>query len=80
MAVSLCRRSVSKDCWENLEGTFLLSTMPDRVIFYLEGPLPGVDLLIESVVVSCSSSSWCNVSVSDSPTTLLLGILHLIEN
>ncbi|XP_027149767.1 endo-1,4-beta-xylanase 1-like [Coffea eugenioides] len=61
------RRSVLKDCWENLEGTFLLSTMPDRVIFYLEGPLPGVDLLIESVVVSCSSSSWCNSQSKGSP-------------
>ncbi|CAA2934205.1 endo-1,4-beta-xylanase A-like [Olea europaea subsp. europaea] len=29
--------------------------MPDRVVFYLEGPSPGVDLLIRSVMVSCSS-------------------------
>ncbi|KOM42189.1 hypothetical protein LR48_Vigan04g238700 [Vigna angularis] len=35
--------------WKKLEGSFSLSTMPDRVIFYLEGPSPGVDLLIKSV-------------------------------
>lgn len=46
---------MSKERWENLEGTFLLSTMPDRVVFYLEGPSPGVDLLIESVIVASVS-------------------------
>ncbi|XP_038715843.1 endo-1,4-beta-xylanase 1-like isoform X2 [Tripterygium wilfordii] len=51
------KTSVSKDKWEKLEGTFSLSTMPDRVVFYLEGPSPGVDLLIESVVVISSSPS-----------------------
>ncbi|KAL3514335.1 hypothetical protein ACH5RR_027052 [Cinchona calisaya] len=61
------RRSVSKECWENLEGTFSLSNMPDRVIFYLEGPSPGVDLLIESVMVSCSSSSLCDSQSKGSP-------------
>ncbi|CAK8534733.1 unnamed protein product [Lathyrus sativus] len=30
--------SVIKGSWEKLEGTFSLSTKPDRVIFYLEGP------------------------------------------
>ncbi|XP_043711420.1 endo-1,4-beta-xylanase 1-like isoform X2 [Telopea speciosissima] len=49
------RTSVTKDRWEKLEGTFSLATMPNRVFFYLEGPAPGVDLLIDSVSVSCSS-------------------------
>ncbi|XP_061374719.1 endo-1,4-beta-xylanase 1-like [Gastrolobium bilobum] len=49
------RTSVIKGNWEKLEGTFSLSTMPDRVVFYLEGPAPGVDLLIRSVEVICSS-------------------------
>ncbi|WVZ21508.1 hypothetical protein V8G54_008830 [Vigna mungo] len=35
--------------WKKLEGSFSLSTMPDRVIFYLEGPSPDFDLLIRSV-------------------------------
>lgn len=29
--------------------------MPDKVVFYLEGPSPGIDLLIQSVVITCSS-------------------------
>ncbi|PON76647.1 Glycoside hydrolase [Parasponia andersonii] len=49
------RTSASKETWETLEGTFLLSTLPQRVIFYLEGPSPGVDLLIKSVVITCMS-------------------------
>ncbi|XP_021754674.1 uncharacterized protein LOC110719980 isoform X1 [Chenopodium quinoa] len=46
---------VSKGKWEKLEGTFKLSSMPDHVVFYLEGPHPSEDLLIKSVVISCSS-------------------------
>ncbi|XP_022772955.1 uncharacterized protein LOC111315484 isoform X2 [Durio zibethinus] len=51
------KSSVSKERWEMVEGTFSLSTMPERLVFYLEGPSPGVDLLIDSVVIGCSSSS-----------------------
>ncbi|KAI3462357.1 hypothetical protein Pfo_019020 [Paulownia fortunei] len=54
------RTSASMECWEKVEGTFSLSTMPQRVIFYLEGPSPGIDLLIRSVVLSCHSSSQCD--------------------
>ncbi|KAH0683853.1 hypothetical protein KY289_021605 [Solanum tuberosum] len=53
------KKSVSNECWEMLEGSFSLSTMPDPVIFFLEGPPAGTDLLIKSVVISCpSSSAW----------------------
>ncbi|XP_022137962.1 uncharacterized protein LOC111009247 [Momordica charantia] len=48
------RTSVLKDKWETLEGTFSLSPMPDRVVFYLEGPSPGIDLLIQSVEITCA--------------------------
>ncbi|XP_071710080.1 endo-1,4-beta-xylanase 1-like [Rutidosis leptorrhynchoides] len=54
--MTITRTSVSKDNWENLEGTFVLSDSPNRVVFYLEGPDPGVNLLVEYVVVSCASS------------------------
>ncbi|XP_058217199.1 endo-1,4-beta-xylanase 1-like isoform X4 [Rhododendron vialii] len=47
------KSSVSKDEWKTLEGMFQLSTLPDRIVFYLEGPSPGIDLLIESIVISC---------------------------
>ncbi|CAL0323710.1 unnamed protein product [Lupinus luteus] len=48
------RTSVVKDSWEKLEGTFSLSTVADRVIFYLEGPASGVDLLIRFVEIHSS--------------------------
>lgn len=57
ISVTTCRTSVGKESWEKLEGTFSLSTMPNRVVFYLEGPSPGIDLLIESVVILCTKAS-----------------------
>nr|XP_033517595.1 endo-1,4-beta-xylanase 2-like [Nicotiana tomentosiformis] len=56
------KKSVSNDGWGMLEGSFSLSTMPNEVIFYLEGPPPGAHLLIKSVVISCSSSTTCDES------------------
>ncbi|PSR99950.1 Anti-sigma-I factor RsgI6 like [Actinidia chinensis var. chinensis] len=50
--VFIGKTSVSNEQLETLEGTFSLSTLPDRIVFYLEGPSPGVDLLIESVTIS----------------------------
>lgn len=41
--------------WEKLEGKFCLQNKPKRVVFYLEGPSAGVDLLIESVAICCDS-------------------------
>ncbi|KAB2627729.1 hypothetical protein D8674_032524 [Pyrus ussuriensis x Pyrus communis] len=52
--VKIGRSSVSNGKWESLDGKFSLSTMPDRVVFYLEGPPAGVDLHIKSVMISCS--------------------------
>lgn len=49
------KTSVSKEKWAKLEGTFSLSTMPERAVFYLEGPSPGVNLLIDSVAITSSS-------------------------
>lgn len=49
--------------WEKLEGTFSLSTMPDRVVFYLEGPSPGIDLLIQSVEITCAGPNELEVIV-----------------
>ncbi|KAG6421637.1 hypothetical protein SASPL_118194 [Salvia splendens] len=55
--LSIGRISASMECFEKLEGIFCLSTMPQRVIFYMEGPPPGIDILVKSVVVSCPGSS-----------------------
>lgn len=49
------RIPVTNDRWEKIVGSFSLSKMPNRVVFYLEGPPPGVDLLIDSVVLSSRS-------------------------
>ncbi|XP_051140702.1 endo-1,4-beta-xylanase 1-like [Andrographis paniculata] len=51
------KTSASMEHWEKIEGTFLLSTMPHRVTFYLEGPPPGIDLLIRTVMISGPSPS-----------------------
>ncbi|KAL0732577.1 hypothetical protein Bca4012_008786 [Brassica carinata] len=48
---------VSNDVWKTLEGAFVLSGRPDRVVFFLEGPPPGVDLLIKSVTIHCESDN-----------------------
>ncbi|KAH7664999.1 Carbohydrate-binding CenC-like protein [Dioscorea alata] len=53
--LSVGSASVSEECWVKLEGSFSLPNLPKRVVFYLEGPPPGVDLLIDSVIVSSSS-------------------------
>lgn len=38
--------------------------MPQRAIFYLEGPSSGVDLLIKSVVITCTSPKGAEVILS----------------
>ncbi|KAK8646724.1 hypothetical protein V6N13_120502 [Hibiscus sabdariffa] len=51
------KTSVSKGKWEMVRCSFSSSTVPKHVIFYLEGPPPGDQLIINSVVISCSNSS-----------------------
>nr|GFB18390.1 glycosyl hydrolase family 10 protein / carbohydrate-binding domain-containing protein [Tanacetum cinerariifolium] len=51
--------AISKDKWANLEGTFVLPDKPDRIMLYIEGPAPGVNILIESVCVLRSKSEPC---------------------
>ncbi|XP_026388445.1 uncharacterized protein LOC113283415 isoform X2 [Papaver somniferum] len=58
------RASASKERWESLTGTFTLEAMPKRVVFFLEGPDPGVDLLIDSVVVSSYIVSKCQPEIA----------------
>lgn len=47
--VGVGRVTASRKRWEKLEGTFSLKSLPYRAVFYLEGPLPGLDLLIDRV-------------------------------
>ncbi|KAI3758448.1 hypothetical protein L6452_06011 [Arctium lappa] len=53
----IAKTTVSSEKWENLDGTFTLSDKPERVVFYLEGPAPGVNLLVESVLVLCDDTT-----------------------
>jgi hypothetical protein len=62
---------VSKERWGKLEGTFSLQPMPDRVVFYLEGPSSGIDLLIKSALITCSNSSKNEVIILFNPFWLL---------
>ncbi|KAL8473109.1 hypothetical protein ACS0TY_030083 [Phlomoides rotata] len=68
------RTCASKERWEKIEGTFCLSTMPSRVIFYVEGPLPEFDLHISSVEIFCASSGDSDDFI---PLSLFYGILEL---
>ncbi|XP_072991513.1 endo-1,4-beta-xylanase 1-like isoform X1 [Typha latifolia] len=54
--LSIERVLASKDCWEKLEGSFSLAKLPKRAVFYLEGPPPGLDLLIDSAIVYCKKT------------------------
>lgn len=62
--VFICRTCASKDIWKTLEGTFVVSKRPDRVVFFLEGPPPGIDLLIKSVTIHCESDNQFEVTVT----------------
>ncbi|KAF5939669.1 hypothetical protein HYC85_023928 [Camellia sinensis] len=43
-------QATDKD-WVQLQGKFLLNASPSRVVIYLEGPPPGTDILLNSLVV-----------------------------
>ena len=79
LSIIFYRTSVNNDSWEKLEGTFSLSTMPDRVIIYLEGPAPGVDLLIRSVVINCSTPND-NVSQYVMKLSILINVISLCNS
>ncbi|CAN1847718.1 Endo-1,4-beta-xylanase 1 [Linum perenne] len=54
------KTSVCKGKWKKLEGSFCLSAMPDRAVFYLEGPSPGANILIKSVFIGSKSEVVCD--------------------
>ncbi|KAL2498621.1 glycosyl hydrolase family 10 protein/carbohydrate-binding domain-containing protein [Abeliophyllum distichum] len=43
-------QATDKD-WVQLKGKFLLNGSPSRAVIYLEGPPPGIDILLNSLVV-----------------------------
>ncbi|XP_047325413.1 endo-1,4-beta-xylanase 3-like isoform X2 [Impatiens glandulifera] len=60
----IARTSVTNYQLGKLEGTFTLENLPDRIVFYIEGPSPGIDLHIKSVVISCPTASDFDVKKS----------------
>ncbi|KAL6865281.1 hypothetical protein ACP4OV_016432 [Aristida adscensionis] len=72
--VSVARVLASQERWENLEGSFELTNLPRRLVFYLEGPPPGVDLLIDSVTISCKKTERVASS------SLINGTENIISN
>ncbi|CAL9238291.1 unnamed protein product [Arabidopsis halleri] len=51
----IAKTCVYKEKWVTLEGMFSLPSVPEKVVFYLEGPSPGIDLLIQSVTIHSES-------------------------
>lgn len=37
--------------WTQLRGKFLLNGFPSKVVIFLEGPPPGIDILLNSLTV-----------------------------
>jgi hypothetical protein len=46
-----CSSQVTNKDWVQLQGEFLLNETPSRLVIYLEGPSPGTDILVNSLVV-----------------------------
>ncbi|KAK4488075.1 hypothetical protein RD792_003817, partial [Penstemon davidsonii] len=53
----LCSAQATIHDWVQLQGTFILNSCPKRVIIYLEGPDPGTDILLDSLVVNLAPKS-----------------------
>ncbi|KAL8141083.1 hypothetical protein V2J09_007104 [Rumex salicifolius] len=49
--LNFARIHMVKDEWGLVQGTFVLESLPKAVFFYLEGPVPGLDMFIKSVMM-----------------------------
>ncbi|KAL2585865.1 hypothetical protein AAZV13_13G018700 [Glycine max] len=43
-------QATDKD-WVTMQGKFLLNGSPSKVVLYLEGPPPGIDILLKNLVL-----------------------------
>ncbi|XP_066397127.1 endo-1,4-beta-xylanase 1-like isoform X1 [Miscanthus floridulus] len=69
--LSIARILASQEHWEKMEGSFNLTTLPRRLVFYLEGPSPGVDLLIDSVTISYKKTEGSASSIGGTENIIL---------
>ncbi|KAK2660054.1 hypothetical protein Ddye_006587 [Dipteronia dyeriana] len=59
--------------WVQMQGEFLLNASPAKVVVYIEGPPPGIDILVNSLVVKKAEK------VPPSPPPVIeVGLLYVI--
>ncbi|XP_024517945.1 uncharacterized protein LOC9637546 [Selaginella moellendorffii] len=49
--MTIGRTTASAESWSSLQGCFTIHSMPKRAVIFLEGPAPGVDILVDSFSV-----------------------------
>ncbi|KAF8410277.1 hypothetical protein HHK36_002802 [Tetracentron sinense] len=49
--ISIANLQATDKDWVQLQGKFLINGTPSRAVIYLEGPPPGTDILVNSLVV-----------------------------
>ncbi|XP_037493703.1 endo-1,4-beta-xylanase 1 isoform X2 [Jatropha curcas] len=49
--IAIANSQATDEDWVALKGEFLLNGFPSRAVIYLEGPLPGTDILVNSLIV-----------------------------
>ncbi|KAH7387311.1 hypothetical protein KP509_16G016200 [Ceratopteris richardii] len=49
--------TASSSSWSTIKGEFFFDVIPKRAVFYIEGPRPGVDLVIKDIDIRSSTSS-----------------------
>ncbi|KAJ1442755.1 Pseudouridine synthase, RsuA/RluB/C/D/E/F [Sesbania bispinosa] len=54
-------KATDKD-WVTMQGKFLLNGSPSKVVLYLEGPPPGTDILVNTLVVKHAAKTSLNTT------------------
>jgi hypothetical protein len=55
-----CQNTITGGCWSQLNGGYnLYQDSPEKVVIYMQGPAPGIDILVQSVNVEpLSREAW----------------------
>ncbi|GJN07532.1 hypothetical protein PR202_ga25371 [Eleusine coracana subsp. coracana] len=70
--LSIARVLASQESWVKIEGSFDLKNPLRRLVFYLEGPPPGMDLLIDSAIICYKEED----AISADMSSLHMGMLN----
>ncbi|XP_010414736.1 PREDICTED: uncharacterized protein LOC104700841 isoform X2 [Camelina sativa] len=68
----IAKTCVFKEKWVRLEGMFSLPSLPEKVVFYLEGPSTGIDLLVQSVTIHGESEPKLECVTSAEDETIVV--------